>query len=45
MSGKTYISLLKKQLDQEKDARENLEQELSELKKISSEIASQLSEM
>ena len=45
MSGRTYISLLKKQLDTEKEARENLEKELSELKHISSEIASQLSEM
>ena len=40
MSGRTYISLLKKQLDTEKEARENLEKELNELKNISSEIAS-----
>ena len=35
MSGRTYISLLKKQLDTEKEARENLEKELVELKNIS----------
>lgn len=43
MSGKTYISQLQKQLDEEKHARVKLEGELEELKKISSEITSQLS--
>lgn len=43
MSGKTYISQLQKQLDEEKNARVKLEGELEELKKISSEITSQLS--
>lgn len=43
MSGKTYISQLQKQLDEEKSARVKLEGELEELKKISSEITSQLS--
>lgn len=43
MSGKTYISQLQKQLDEEKFARVKLEGELEELKKISSEITSQLS--
>lgn len=42
MSGKTYISQLQKQLNDEKYAREKLESELQELKKISSEISSQL---
>ena len=40
MSGKTYISQLQKQLDEEKEARLKLEGELDDLKKISSEITS-----
>ena len=43
MSGKTYISQLKKQLDEEREARQKLEGELEDLKKISSEITSHLS--
>jgi len=43
MSGKTYISQLKKQLDEEREARHKLEGELEDLKKISSEITSHLS--
>ena len=43
MSGRTYISQLKKQLDDERDARQKLEGELEDLKKISSEITSHLS--
>lgn len=43
MSGKTYISQLKKQLDEEREARNKLEGELEDLKKISSEITSHLS--
>lgn len=45
MSGKTYISQLQKQLEEEKAARHNLEQELDDLKKVSSEILSHLSEI
>ena len=45
MTGRTYISQLQKQLDEEKMARENLEQELTDLKKVSSEILSHLSEI
>jgi len=45
MSGKTYISQLQKQLDEEKEARVNLENELHDLKKISSEITSELSKL
>jgi chaperonin cofactor prefoldin len=45
MTGKTYISQLQKQLEEERVARERLEGELSDLKKISSEIASHLSEI
>jgi|TARA_B110001450_G_C17197568_1_gene309994 chaperonin cofactor prefoldin len=45
MSGKTYISQLQKQLDEEKAARQNLETELEDLKKISSEITSELSKL
>jgi len=40
MTGRTYISQLQKQLNEEKDARLKLENELSELRKISSEISS-----
>jgi predicted nucleic acid-binding Zn-ribbon protein len=45
MSGRTYISQLQKQLDTEKEARQKLEGELDDLKKISSEITSQLSQI
>lgn len=45
MSGRTYISELQKQLTEEKFARCKLEQELEDLKKISSEITSQLSQI
>jgi predicted RNase H-like nuclease (RuvC/YqgF family) len=40
MSGRTYISSLQNQLQEEKEARLKLEKELEELKKISSEITS-----
>jgi hypothetical protein len=40
MSGRTYISTLQNQLQEEKEARLKLESELEELKKISSEITS-----
>ena len=43
MSGRTYISQLKRQLDDEREARQKLEGELEDLKKISSEITSHLS--
>lgn len=43
MSGRTYISELQKQLNEERDARQKLEGELEDLKKISSEITSHLS--
>jgi chaperonin cofactor prefoldin len=45
MTGRTYISQLQQQLEEEKHARENLENELSDLKKVSSEILSHLSEI
>jgi len=45
MSGRTYISNLQAQLNDEKNARKHLETELEELKKISTEITSQLSQM
>ena len=45
MSGRTYISNLQNQLHEEKAARQRLESELEELKKISSEITSQLSQI
>lgn len=45
MSGRTYISQLQGQLVEEKEARLKLEAELEELKKISSEITSQLSQI
>lgn len=38
----TYISKLEQELKDEKDARERLEKELEEIKKISSEISSHL---
>ena len=40
MSGRTYISSLQKQLNNERDARKKLESDLDELKKLSSEISS-----
>lgn len=43
MSGRTYISQLKAQLNEEREARQKLEGELEDLKKISSEITSHLS--
>lgn len=43
VSGRTYISELQKQLVGERQARKKLETDLDDLKKISSEITSQLS--
>lgn len=45
MSGRTYISSLQRQLNEERSARKNLEADLNELKKLSSEISSQLSQI
>ena len=42
MSGKTYISLLYKQLEDERDARIRLEKELEQLRKVSEEINANL---
>ena len=42
LSNKTYISHLERQLNDERDARLKLEDELEELKRISSEISSHL---
>ena len=42
LSNKTYISHLEKQLTEEREAREKLEMELVELRKISTEISSHL---
>ena len=39
-TSKTVVSELQKQLNEEKRARERLEQELQEIKRISSEISS-----
>ena len=41
-TSKTYISHLEKELNEEKVAREKLEQEIEELKRINSEITSKL---
>lgn len=41
-TSKTYITNLEKQLNDEKIARENLEKEIEQLKKINSEISSKL---
>lgn len=41
-TSKTYIYSLEKQLNEEKNARENLEEEIEKLKKINSEISSKL---
>ena len=43
ISGRTYISDLHKQLDEERNARMKLESEIESLKKVSEEITSQLS--
>ena len=45
MTGKTFISQLQKQLDEEKTARLKLEMELEDLKKLSSEMTSELSKL
>ena len=42
LSNKTYIQHLQKELEEEKVARLNLEKQLIELRKISSEISSHL---
>ena len=41
-TSKTYIQNLEKRLNEEKKAREDLEQEIEQLKKINSEISSKL---
>ena len=41
-TSKTYISKLEKQLEQEKIARQKLEQEVEEMKRINAEISSKL---
>ena len=41
-TSKTYISQLERQLNDEKYAREKLEREIEEIKKINSEISSKL---
>ena len=41
-SSKTYISALERQLNDEKRAREKLQGEIEEIKKINSEISSKL---
>ena len=41
-SSATYISKLEKELNEERTARKKLEQDIAELKKISSELSSQL---
>lgn len=45
MSNKTYIDALKKQLDDEKVAREKIESELQEIKEANQEIVSQLASL
>ena len=45
MTGRTYISELQKQLEDERFAREKLEQDLEQLKQVSEEITSQLSKV
>ena len=45
MTGRTYISELQKQLEDERDARQKLEQDLNQLKIVSEEITSQLSKV
>ena len=41
-TSKTYISILEKELNEEKVAREKLEKEIEELKKINIDISSKL---
>jgi predicted RNase H-like nuclease (RuvC/YqgF family) len=41
-TSKTYIQNLEKQLNEEKEAREYLQKEIEQLKKINSEISSKL---
>lgn len=41
-TSKTYINALEYQLNEEKEAREKLQQEIEQLKKINSEISSKL---
>lgn len=41
-TSKTYISHLEKQLNEERIAREKLEKEIEEIKRINSEITSKL---
>lgn len=43
MTGRTYISELQKQLEDERNARVKLEEDLNVLKEVSKEITSQLS--
>ena len=43
MTGKTYISQLQRQLEEERDERLKLQNEIYNLKKVSEEITSQLS--
>lgn len=45
MTGRTYISELQKQLEDERDARQKLEKDLNQLKIVSEEITSQLSKV
>ena len=45
MTGRTYISELQKQLEEERAAREKLEEDLEKLKVVSEEINSQLSKV
>lgn len=45
MTGRTYISELQKQLEEERAAREKLEEDLEKLKAVSEEINSQLSKV
>lgn len=42
ISNRTYIQHLQKELEEEKIARERLESEIAELKRISTELSSQL---
>jgi predicted RNase H-like nuclease (RuvC/YqgF family) len=41
-TSKTYISVLEKKLNDERQAREKLEREIEEIKRINSEISSKL---
>lgn len=45
MSGRTYISQLQKQLDEERAARHQLEGDLESLKKVSEDIATNLNKI